>query len=262
MQASPDDEGPVRAVPEAAEQHRQHQVDVGAELRAAVAAERNVEIVAQPRRQRDVPATPEIRKADRRVRHAEVVGQREAEAERDAHRSRRVAREVAEDLARECERPEPGVREADRVRRTEHSVSDVREPGIGQDDLHEEPEHDEVEAPEQLVARRLPRRRELGHELGRAHDRAGDQVREVRYEERVVEERPDRLQAPEIHVERVGQRHERIERDADRKDDVPLGRNPGDAERGHQGLPVLQQELAVFEEADEPDVDRDRDHEP
>ncbi len=137
-----------------------------------------------------MPAPPEIGEADRRVRHAEVVGQRESEAERDADRDGRVAGEVAEDLAGECERSEPGVREADRSRCAEHAIGDVREPGVRDDDFLEQAEHDqEPEPPEQLVARRLPRRLELRHELRRPHDRARDQVREVGDEQRVVEER-------------------------------------------------------------------------
>jgi hypothetical protein len=87
-------------------------------------------------------------------------------------------------------------------------------------------------------------------------------VREEGDEERVVEERRDRLRAAEVHVERVRHRHECVERDADRQHDVPLGRDVDDAERRHQRLPVLQQELAILEEADEADVDADGDHEP
>ena len=100
VQSAPDDKRPGGAVPQAAEQHRQHQVDVGAARALAVAAQRHVEVVAQPGRQRDVPASPEVREADRRVRIAEVVDQRDAEHQRRADRRRRVAGEVAEDLSR------------------------------------------------------------------------------------------------------------------------------------------------------------------
>ena len=51
MQRAPDDKGPGGAVPEAAEQHRDHQVHIAQQRAMAVAAERNVEIVAQELRQ-------------------------------------------------------------------------------------------------------------------------------------------------------------------------------------------------------------------
>ena len=148
VQSAPDHEGPVRAVPQAAEQHGQHQVDVGARCAAAIAAERHVEIVAQPGRQRDVPAPPEIGEADRRVRHAEVVRQAETEAQRGADRDGRVAREVAEDLAGECERAEPGVDE----RRPGAGLpktrsADGREHAIGEHDFLEEAERSSAPDP-------------------------------------------------------------------------------------------------------------------
>src|SRR3546814_6156003 len=45
---APDEERPVRAMPETAEQHRQEQIAIGLGGAAAIAAERDVEIVAQP----------------------------------------------------------------------------------------------------------------------------------------------------------------------------------------------------------------------
>src|SRR5690606_16779364 len=60
VERSPDDERPGGAVPQAAEQHGDEQVQVGAGRPTAVAAERDVEVVAQPRRQTDVPAAPEL----------------------------------------------------------------------------------------------------------------------------------------------------------------------------------------------------------
>ena len=50
MQRAPHHEFPRRAVPDAAEQHRDHQVAVGVEPAVPVAAERLVEVVAQPGR--------------------------------------------------------------------------------------------------------------------------------------------------------------------------------------------------------------------
>src|SRR4051794_5950689 len=60
MQPAPQHEVPCGAVPQPAEQHRRHQVDMTSRLATAVAAERNVDVVTQELAQRDVPALPEV----------------------------------------------------------------------------------------------------------------------------------------------------------------------------------------------------------
>jgi hypothetical protein len=52
VQSAPNDERPARTVPQAAQQHRDHHVHVAARRPATVAAERDVEILAQETRQR------------------------------------------------------------------------------------------------------------------------------------------------------------------------------------------------------------------
>ena len=47
MHATPDNKGPGGPVPETTEQHRQHQVAMGEELAAAIASERDVQIIPQ-----------------------------------------------------------------------------------------------------------------------------------------------------------------------------------------------------------------------
>ena len=60
MQRAPNYESPRCSVPQAAEQHRQHEIDVRPSRAAAVATERDVQIVAQPGAEADVPPLPEI----------------------------------------------------------------------------------------------------------------------------------------------------------------------------------------------------------
>src|SRR5690606_22181186 len=52
---APQHEGPGRAVPQAAEHHREHQIRVGPTRTEAIASQRDVQVVAQPGRERDVP---------------------------------------------------------------------------------------------------------------------------------------------------------------------------------------------------------------
>ena len=91
VESAPRHERPLRAVPEAAQEHRQHQVAQRGRLAVAAAAQRNVQVIAQPRRERDVPAVPEIRDARRQVRHAEVLRKDESEQARAADRDVAVA---------------------------------------------------------------------------------------------------------------------------------------------------------------------------
>ena len=93
VQPAPDHEVPARAVPQPAEQHGDHQVAVACALAAAVAAERDVQVVAQPGRQRDVPAPPELADVAARstgARSSASARSREPRrAERDVASSRR-----------------------------------------------------------------------------------------------------------------------------------------------------------------------------
>jgi len=79
VNAAPDDEGPGRAVPQAAEQHGEEEIHVCAGVAQAVAAERDVQVVAQPGGERDVPAPPELARVAREVGLLEVEGQLVAE---------------------------------------------------------------------------------------------------------------------------------------------------------------------------------------
>ena len=95
---APDQERPRRAVPEPAEQHRDHDVAERPEPPAAVAAERDVEVVAQPARERHVPAPPEVAQREGHVGAVEVLRQLVSEQQGEADRHVGVAGEVAVDL--------------------------------------------------------------------------------------------------------------------------------------------------------------------
>ena len=111
MNAAPHDEGPVRPVPEAAEQHRRQQVAVGLTFAETIAAERNVQVVAEPRAQADVPAAPEALQTRRQVRLPEVHHEVKAEELRAAARDIAVAAEVTVDLPGEGVRADEGARD-------------------------------------------------------------------------------------------------------------------------------------------------------
>src|ERR1700676_5037900 len=76
---APGHEVPGRAVPEATEDHRDHDVPGHGPLWSAASPERDVEVVAQPPGQGHVPTTPEVLEVARRVGRVEVVGEPEPE---------------------------------------------------------------------------------------------------------------------------------------------------------------------------------------
>ena len=115
VQHAPDDERPARAVPQPAEQHRDHQVDVAQRRAVAIAAERDIEIVAQEPRQRHVPAPPEIDDAGGLVGRIEIERQEDAEHQRHADRHVGIAGEIEIELEGVGQRADPGLRSKDGV---------------------------------------------------------------------------------------------------------------------------------------------------
>ena len=183
VDAPPQHERPVRAVPQAGDQERDQQVQPPPALPLAVAAERNVEIIAEPRGQRDVPAAPEIADARREVRRVEVLHQVEAEDLRRADRDHGIAAEVAVDLQRERQRRQQ-QRDASEGRVIiPDSVHEDRRP-VRDDHLQEEaPDHqdgalcDPFGVPKLLFMRVL----HLREQVAAALDRTSHELREERY---------------------------------------------------------------------------------
>ena len=79
VDGSPKDERPVGTVPKAAQKEDNQLVADPFRLADAIAAQRDVEIVAEPRGEGDVPSFPEVRYRRREVWEIEVVAQVYAE---------------------------------------------------------------------------------------------------------------------------------------------------------------------------------------
>ena len=144
VQRAPDDEGPGGAVPEPAEQHGDHQIDVAQHPAAAVAAERDVEIVAQELRQRHVPAPPEIDDAGGLVGRVEIERQEDAEHQRYADRHVGIAGEIEIELEGIGQRADPGLVEG-RRRRAERE-RDQRLDAVGEAGLLEQADREDDQA--------------------------------------------------------------------------------------------------------------------
>src|SRR5579872_5605214 len=98
VQRAPHHEFPRRAVPDATQQHRDHQIAVGFQPAVAIAAERFVEVVAQPGAERDVPALPELSEAQRAVGLVEIAWEAETAQRRQRDRDVGIGAEIAVDL--------------------------------------------------------------------------------------------------------------------------------------------------------------------
>ena len=172
---APDDERPRGAMPEAAEDHGQHQVAIDPESPAAVASQRDVKVIAQPLREADVPSAPEVLGAGREIGEVEVQRELEAQALGDPSGDVGIAGEVAVDLEGERIDRQEGRTTVESLPAPEKCVDHLRQV-VGDDDLLEQPPEDQVDAFVELLEVKSPGRCHLRQQRRRPHDRAGDQV--------------------------------------------------------------------------------------
>src|SRR5262245_17479589 len=117
MQKAPHGEVPCSAMPEAAQDHCQHEIAAHTPLRChAVSAKRNIEVIAQPSGEAHMPAAPEVREAGGGIGAIEIGWQFIAEKLGAAERYVGIAGEVEIDLEGERVDADPGRQGADLVR--------------------------------------------------------------------------------------------------------------------------------------------------
>ena len=222
MQGAPKDETDRRPVPQSAQEHRDHQVRVGAEAPLAVAAQRDVEVILQPRGEGDMPAAPELGDRGRLVGRVEVDVEPEAEEERQPDSHVGIAREVAIDL-QSVAIDAHQVLEAGVERRCLEDAVDKIEADIVRDHrlLHQAAEDEE-----KSLAKRLAGHQriavDLRDEITCPHDRSRHQLREEGDVEEVIDPSPERLDPPPIDIDHVADALEGEERDTDGQEDVPV----------------------------------------
>ena len=186
VQPAPQDEIPRGTVPQPAQQHRRHQIDVAPRLAVPVAAERDIDVLAQEPAQRDVPAAPEVGDVRGLVGTGEVQREPHVHHARQADRHVGIAGEIEVDLQRIGRRRIPRLDEAQR-----RTVRGGGEAHVGEvanvsasTSFFARPSR-KIVSPSAMCSR--PRDREVGrqqlrHDLARPHDRTGDQVRKERDE--------------------------------------------------------------------------------
>ena len=175
---TPQDVVPGGSVPQAAQDHRDHQVAVGQQLVAPASSQRNVEVIAKPAGEADVPATPELTRIRGEIRLVEIEHQVDAHQLRDSAGDVGVAGKIAVNLHGEQDRPKNNIgpgdvtcAEVDRIDRSGDSVSN-------RDFLEQSPKDEECSLRDLLVVDRAfleDSRQQFRCSL----NRAGDQLREV-----------------------------------------------------------------------------------
>src|SRR3954463_5509617 len=109
VEPAPDHKRPGAPMPQASEEHRDHDVAINKPGPSPVSTERDVKIIAQPARETDVPPMPEVRNVRGKIGKPEI--DRELVTEKpgrgDGHVG--VAGEIAIDLDRVKEDRDPGT---------------------------------------------------------------------------------------------------------------------------------------------------------
>src|SRR5947209_14817663 len=141
---APDDERGMGAMPKAAQQEHRAEIDVCARVRPAIAAERNIEIIAKPGRQADVPAPPELGDRKLRIGNSEVAREAHADRDRKSDRHVRVAHEVEIDLQRVSADTEPRLGKAWLYRLVENGFGDARGL-VGNQDFLRQPDDEDAD---------------------------------------------------------------------------------------------------------------------
>src|SRR6185437_11780125 len=141
MQSAPDDEGPACAMPQAADDEHDHDVDRPADGSDAVAAQRNVEVIAKPGGKGNVPSAPELGHRSRGIRAIEVGHEPNAQHSGGSYRDVGVTRKVAIDL--DCKsiscNHEPGT--TPRLRMAVDRIDDHRDSVCNNHFFEHAPEH-------------------------------------------------------------------------------------------------------------------------
>ena len=103
---------------------------------------------------------------------------------------------------------------------------------------------------------------DLRQENSGPDDRTRDQLRKKGNEKRQIEKAADRREPPPIDIDGVTHRLESVERDAVGQDDLQRVQGAMQAEPAEEARAAGNEEVEIFEEAENPEVHHQADHEP
>ena len=254
VDAAPDDEGPVGAVPKSAHEEDDEDVADGLPFAHARTTQRNVEVIAEPGGQRDVPTPPELCDIAGEVGRLEVGHELDAKEFGGADGDVAVAGEVTVDLEGKIDGAEheggPGV-----LGVVCEDVVGVDGAGVRHHHLLEHPPQDEPQAGDALLVGELALVLDLGQKPRGTLDGPGNELREETHERRKIDEAAGGFQGATVNVNGVRKRLEGVEADAHGQDDLQRRSVHGDAHRRPRIDPTFDEEVGVFKVGEEAEVD-------
>ena len=220
MEEAPQDEGPVGAVPQSADQEHDHRVDVGEQLAFAGAAQGDVDVLGEKFGEGHVPSLPEISDRDRLVGRVKIHRQIDAEHGRYADGHIAVAAEVKIDLERVEQHKQHAIHGGGGLQvcvDPRHTFGE----GIRDEDFLDESEAEYFDTGGELVdidalSRFLI---DLGDEVDRVDDRAHDELGKIQDVSQVVDQALVR-QLAALRRDDVGDLLEGVKGDSEGQDDL------------------------------------------
>ena len=199
-------------MPEAGGRPHDQYVDEPARPALSIAAQRDIEIIAEPRAQRDMPAPPEIGDAARHIGIVEIAHEFKPEHAPQPHGHIGIAGKVKIDLEREGDYAQPCPHAARRGGGLVHIPQ--RADAVGQQHLLGQADDEHIHARGKLgdAARALA---QLVVQIAVLQDRAGDELREERHERAERHEVSLRARLAAVEVYGVGHGLEGVKRYAD-----------------------------------------------
>ena len=238
----PEQEEPARAMPQAAEQEDDHQIDAGARQPFPTAAEREIDIGGQKAGERDMPPLPEFADVEALVRRIEIDRDFDVEHQPHAGRHIAVAGKIEVELEGVADGDKPGLRrvERQRVGKTRLDRDGER---IGDGHLLDQTARESVQAGGEMIEVEMAVFHicKLRHDFAVQHDRPRDELGEERDEERIIQNVVARNGAL-VAVDDVGKLLKGEKRNAQRQ--RQMVERQMQAERAVQ---VFKEEIVVFE---------------
>ena len=251
----PEDKVPVGAVPEAGEEPNHKDVEEVADRLDPVAAQRDVNIVAEPGAKGDVPAAPEFGDAAGDVGVVEVLRELKAQHPPEADGHEGITGKVEVDLEGVSDDAQPGQRGGYRLEAQGLHLVPKGADAVGQQDLAGDTHNQQPDAVLHL-RQGNGAAFQLLVDVGVKDDGTGDQLGEQHHEGTEVDEVMLGLDLAAVNVDGVGHDLEGVEADAQRQS------QPGQQGDGgpEQGVDVAQEEVCVFKEEQHAQRHNERDH--
>ena len=249
VHAAPEHEVEARTVPKPAEEHGDDEVHVLPNLSLAVAAKRNVDVVAYPGRERDVPAAPKVGDAGAAVGGVEVDGEVETQQQGNAYGHVAVAAEVTiylHGIAIDAQQVlDAGIQGGV----VEDAVHEIERDIVADNGFLEQTDDNEIHSLGKHHAGDADRFADLRGKVAGSHNGTCHELGKERHVESILQQVGQWLERTAVDVDGVAHALEREETDAHGQEDVPRLEVVANHLREHAG-----KEIGVFEVAEQSEV--------